>query len=93
MNERHDPRLLMSPRPRASWLQRALLAVLGAALAVTAFFFLVFALIAGAILALGIGIRFWWVLRRLRQQARASAPLEGEYTVVERADTGQRLER
>ena len=93
MNERDDPRLLMPPRPRASWLQRALLAVLGAALAVTAFFFLVFALVAGAILALGIGIRFWWVLRKLRQQAQATAPLEGEYTVVERADTGHRLER
>ena len=93
MSERHDPRLLTSPRPRAGWLQRALLAVLAAGLAITAFFFLVVALIAGAFLALAVGIRFWWVLRKLREQAKASAALEGEYTVVERADTGHRLER
>ena len=93
MKERHDPRLPNYPGRRTSWLQRAVLAVLGAALAVTAFFFLVFALIAGALIALGVGIRFWWVLRKVREQAKASAALEGEYTVIEREDSGRRLER
>ena len=93
MNERHDPRLSNYPGRRTSWLQRAVLAVLAAALAVTAFFFLVFALIAGALIALAVGIRFWWVLRRLRAQAQASAALEGEYTVIEREGSGRQLER
>lgn len=93
MNERPDPHLLSDHRRGAGWLQRAVLVVLGAGLAITAFFFLVFALVAGAILALAIGIRFWWVMRKLRAQARASEALEGEYTVVERADIRHRLDR
>lgn len=93
MNEHHDPRLATHPVRRTGWVQRALLAVLGVTLAVTAFFFLVFALVAAALLALGIGIRFWWAVRKMRAQAQASAPLEGEYIVVERSDTTHRLER
>ena len=60
-------------------------AVVGVGLAIAAFFFLMFALVAGAIIATAIGIRLWWVMRKLRAQARKTEALEGEYTVVERA--------
>lgn len=66
-----------------SLLQRALLALVGLLVLVTAFFFLTVALIAGAILALIIAVRWWWLMRKLRARAAASGPLEGEYTVIE----------
>lgn len=65
-----------------SWVGRAVLAVVGIVIAVGAFFFLTIALIAGAILAAAIALRFWWVMRRVRKTVAASGPLEGEYTVV-----------
>jgi hypothetical protein len=40
-----------------------------------------------------IGIRLWWVMRKLRAEARNTVALEGEYTVIERAGTAERLER
>ena len=93
MNETHEPRVLTGPGRGTRWLQRALHATLAVSLAITAIFFLVFAVIAGAILALALGIRFWWVMRKLRAEAKATEALEGEYTVVDRATTGERLER
>jgi hypothetical protein len=93
MTERNDSRMLPGQGRGTRWLQRALLAALAVGLAITAVFFLVFAVIAGAALALVIGIRFWWVMRRLRAQAKATEALEGEYTVVEGARTTERLER
>ena len=50
-----------------------------------AFFFLAIALVAAVSIALIVGLRVWWVMRRVRAQAAASAPLEGEYSVVERS--------
>jgi hypothetical protein len=67
--------------------------MVAAGLAVTAVFFLVFALIAGAAIALVIGVRFWWVMRKLRAQEKATEALEGEYTVIEGARATERLER
>ncbi|HYC46665.1 MAG TPA: hypothetical protein VED01_14425 [Burkholderiales bacterium] len=93
MNERHDPHSLPGHAPLLRWSQRVLIAAVGAALAIAAFFFLVFALIAGAIVVSAIGLRLWWVMRKLRAEARNTAALEGEYTVVERAGTAERLER
>ena len=75
------------------WAQRLLIGALGVGLAIAAFFFLVFALIAGAIVVTVVGIRLWWVMRKLRAEARNTAALEGEYTVVERAGGAERLER
>jgi hypothetical protein len=43
-------------------------------------------LIPGAVLALGLALRWWWIVRRLRAAQKASAPLEGQYTVLEHAD-------
>jgi predicted lipid-binding transport protein (Tim44 family) len=89
MSEFRNPRLTFQGRS-GGWLQRVLLAALGAVLVVAAFFFLTVALIAGAFLALAIGIRWWWIMRRLRAQAQATAALEGEYTVVERPEEHRR---
>ena len=83
MNAPRDPRLLTF-QARGGWLQRALLALAGLSLAVVAFFFITVALIAAAFIALAVGIRWWWALRRLRAQAKATAPIEGEYIVVEK---------
>jgi predicted lipid-binding transport protein (Tim44 family) len=86
MNEYQNDRLLGYQGRTGGWLQRILLALLGLVILVAGFFFLTVALVAGAFLALAIGVRIWWTLRRLRKQAQASAALEGEYTVVERAE-------
>jgi len=75
------------------WLQRALLAALAAVLLLVAFFFLTVALIVGGFLAAAIGLRWWWLTRKLRARGKASAAIEGEYTVLERTDPRQRLER
>lgn len=90
MADRDGPRLLSLESRGASWLQRALFTVLGAAVIVLAFFFLTIALVAGASLAIVIAVRFWWVLRRVRAAQHASAPLEGEYTVVKRPGLDER---
>ena len=83
MNEIDRRQLFDSQPPRGSWLQRVLLITLGAGLVIAAVFFLTLALIAGAFLALAIGVRWWWLLRRLRAQSKASEALEGEYQVVQ----------
>ena len=85
MNEYQNSRLLGYQGRTGGWLQRIVLALLGLLILVAGFFFLTVALVAGAFVALAIGVRIWWTLRRLRKQAQASAALEGEYTVVERA--------
>ena len=92
MSEIRDSRLLTF-QARGGWLQRTLLAIVALSFAVVAFFFITIALIAAAFIALAVGIRWWWVLRRLRAQARASAPLEGEYTVIEHAPAIEREPR
>jgi membrane protein implicated in regulation of membrane protease activity len=75
----------MTGRP-LNWLQRALLALLSAAILVLGFFFLTVALVAGALIALAVIVRWWWLARRL-QRARAQGTLEGEYEIVERTSS------
>ena len=65
------------------WLRRTLYTVVGAALLVTSFFFIEFALIAGLLLALAIAVRIWWMTRALRSARNARVPLEGQYVVVD----------
>ncbi|MGZ5127734.1 MAG: hypothetical protein ACXWCY_19145 [Burkholderiales bacterium] len=82
-NER-SPLLLFARR--RTWPQRVLLTLLGAAFVMSALFFITVAFIAGGVLALGLALRWWWIMRRLRAAQKASAPLEGQYTVLEHAD-------
>jgi Flp pilus assembly protein TadB len=89
MNDSREQRRLTF-ETRGGWLQRVVLALVGASLAILAFFFITVAVIAAAFIALAIGVRWWWVMRRLRSQAKAAEALEGEYTVVEIAPSIER---
>ena len=93
MNDRSVPPLLT--HRGGSRVKRTAYAVLGlcvAALFVTlAFFFITVAIVAGAVLALVIAVRWWWLMRRIRAAHKAAGPLEGEYTVVDGKRTGERL--
>jgi predicted lipid-binding transport protein (Tim44 family) len=82
-------------------LARILLTLSTVALVIVGFFFLTAALIAGALLALVVGVRLWWTLRKLKSQMAASGrtsgtsstsgTLEGEFQVVERESGAQQL--
>ena len=89
----YDNPRLSGPSVLGGWLQRTVIAVAAVSLAIVATVFLTLALIVGAFIALAVGERWWWKLRKIREQVKASAALEGEYTVIERADTPERLER
>ena len=93
MDDHDKPRFFAGRPPRMRWPQRMLIAAVGVGLAITAFFFFVFALVLGALIATAMGIRLWWLMRKLRAQAKSSEPLEGEYSVIQRAHTTKRLER
>jgi hypothetical protein len=82
-----------NPQPRGTyWLQRAVFGVLGVAVAVLAFFFITIVLVLLTGVALVIGLRWWWITRRLRRsRADATAPLEGEFVRVERDSDESRL--
>jgi len=74
---------------RANWLERVLYAIGGVAVIVVGFFFLTVAIVVGAILALIIVARLWWLSRQLKR-ARNRNVMEGEYEVVERSDHERR---
>jgi predicted lipid-binding transport protein (Tim44 family) len=90
MNER--PRLTSPTHGSRSWLARTMLILAGAAVLLVGFFFLTVALVAGSLLAAVIALRWWWVMRRLRAERQRSAPLDGEYTVIDSVGS-QRIER
>lgn len=83
MNNPKLPPLLASPAGIRGWLQRAGVALFAITVIVLGFFFLTIALVAGALLAAVIAIRFWWIMRKIRAAQQATAPLEGEYTIAE----------
>ena len=93
MDNRTAPPLLTHDRS-GTRVKRIAYAVLGFAIAAVfvtvAFFFLAVAAVAGALLALVIGVRLWWVMRRMRAARKAAGPLEGEYTVVKNDGAGER---
>ena len=78
----HDNAHFSTRMNTQNWLQRVILFILAAIIAVLAFFFLTVALIAGAVLASIIAVRWWWLTRKLKPQA-VDQTFEGEYTVIE----------
>jgi Zn-dependent membrane protease YugP len=88
MDQPHDPRIRINIRPQAGLLERIVFFVLGLLVLVAAFFFVGIALIAGAILAGVILLRWWWIKRKLRR-AHEDSFVEGEYRVVEQVLTDQ----
>ena len=66
-----------------TWLGRVAGSVLAVALLVSAFFFLVFFLVAAGVLILGISLRLLWRARQIRARASQDV-LEGEYSVEPR---------
>jgi protein-S-isoprenylcysteine O-methyltransferase Ste14 len=89
MDPSPDPRFRIHPRPQASLMERIIFFVLGLAVLVAAFFFISIALVAGALLAGVILLRFWWLRRQLRK-AHEDSYVEGEYRVVEAVITDKR---
>lgn len=92
--------ILISQKP--GLVTRILLGIATLALVIAGFFFLTIALVAGALLALVIGARLWWTLRKIKRdmaqgasatsthagtQGTGKEALDGEYQVVDR-ETG-----
>ncbi len=92
----NPPFLMQKP----SWIARLLLTLTTVALVIAGFFFLTVALVAGALIALVISVRLWWVMRKIKRahadlRAAASASeksvVDGEYQVLERESTAPQL--
>lgn len=80
------PHLLVLTSRRTSWLERVLFTLGGVAVLLIGFFFLTVALVAGALFALVILARLWWISRKL-QRSHPQNVFEGEYETVERAES------
>ena len=87
----HDPQHTpLMPRV-LSWPARVAYGLLFAAVIVVGFFFLTVALAVGAIVALVILARLWWVARALRRNAE-HAEIEGEFAVIEGREVARQIE-
>jgi len=70
-----------------NWLERLLVFLASVFLVVLGFFFLTVALVAGALIASAVIVRWWWISRKLRRaRDRDRDVLEGEYEVVNRSE-------
>ncbi len=78
-----NPRVLFLSTHGQNWLQRIIVFVMVAAIAVLAFFFLTIALAAGAMIASIAALRWWWLTRKLRASPAREDTFEGEYVVIE----------
>lgn len=72
---------LLAQKP--SWIARILLTLTTVALVIVGFFFLTVALVVGALIALVIGVRLWWMIRKIK---RAHADMQGSARPSEYAD-------
>jgi membrane protein implicated in regulation of membrane protease activity len=77
---------------RLSWPARVGYGLVAALLIVAGFFFLTVALAAGAIVAMFILARLWWVSRSGRH-ASQHTDIEGEFTVVDRRPPISEIDR
>src|SRR5688572_17004573 len=75
----------------ASWPGRMLYGLVAITVLVIGFFFLTIALVAGALVALVILARLWWISRRPRP-AQELADIEGEFAVIEQREAIQQIE-
>jgi uncharacterized membrane protein len=89
MEHRTYQRRLTFESRRANWLERIVYTIGGLAVVVMGFFFLTVAFIVGALLALAIIARVWWIARKVKR-AQNRDIVEGEYKVVERDYDRQR---
>lgn len=83
-----------------AWITRILVTLTTVSLVILGFFFLTVALAVGALVALVIGVRLWWTLRKLKRAQSASDSVtgaadarvvEGEYQVIEHESSVTRL--
>ena len=76
---------------KPDWINRLLLTLTTVTLVIVGFFFLTVALVVGTLIALVIGVRLWWTLRKLKHAPGATdtasdvggGTLDGEYQVIE----------
>jgi hypothetical protein len=82
------------------WISRILFTLATVTLAVLGFFFLTVALAVSALVALVIGARLWWTIRKLNRAQSAvdgvtgsagDRVVEGEYQVIEHESSVTRL--
>ena len=90
----------MNTLQKPAWITRILLTLTTVTLVVLGFFFLAVALAIGALVALVIGVRLWWTIRKLKRAQSASDSVtgttgarvvEGEYQVIEHDSSVTRL--
>lgn len=77
---------------KPNWLTRLFFTLTTVTLVVLGFFFLTVALVVGAVVALVLGVRLWWTMRKLKREhgsftvqpmAQGKTVVEGEFQVVE----------
>ena len=77
---------------KPGWITRILLTLTTITLVILGFFFLTVALAVGALVAAVVGVRLWWIIRKLRRAQSAAGPVtgrngasvvDGEYRVIE----------
>ena len=90
----------MNTLQKPGWITRILITLTTVGLVILGFFFLTVALAVGALVALVIGIRLWWAIRKLKRAQTATdnvtgsagdRVVEGEYQVIEREAGAARL--
>lgn len=90
----------MNTLQKPGWITRILLTLTTLTLVVLGFFFLTVALAVGALVALVIGVRLWWTIRKLKRAQSASDSVtgaagdrvvEGEFQVIEHESSFTRL--
>ena len=90
----------MNTLQKPAWLTRILLTLTTVTLVVLGFFFLTIALAVGALVALVIGVRLWWAIRKLKRAqstpdgvtgTAGAQVVEGEYQVIEHESSVTRL--